>query len=141
MKTFTLVMVGFVFLTLTLRAQDQPVLRNDIDSATPPKALQWDDPKWWESMRGEAGGVPLGNSDYRVKGPLVDTFRVAPRSSGGGVGWNVLKWPVVSLFVPQPFPAPARGGRYLAWGESEKPWYVLAERADYGPTAWLSLSR
>ena len=134
-------MAGLVLLTLTLQAQEQPVVRNDLDSVTPPKSLRWDDPQWWASMRKESPGLLLGKSDYVVRGPLVDTFRVAPRPSGGGSSWNVLKWPIVSLFVPQPFPAPARSGQYFAWGERDKPWSILAERPDTGPVAWLSLGR
>lgn len=141
MKIIALVMTGLVSLVLTLRSQEQAVLRNELDSLIPARALQWDDPKWWESMRREAAVVPLGKTDYVVRGPLVDTFRVAPQSPGAGLGRRILHWPIISLFVPQPFPAPARGGPYFAWGERDQPWSMLAERPDAGPMAWLSLSR
>lgn len=141
MKIKALVMAGFVFVVFSLRAQDPSPRRDEFDSLAPSQALQWDDPKWWEAMRRETTGFALGKTDYGIKGPLVDTFRVTPRSSGGGLGRKFLNWPIVSLFVPQPIPGPVRGGQYFAWGQRDQPWTVLADRPDSGPSAWLSVNR
>ena len=117
----------FIVLALALRADVQPARLDATVSRAP---LDWKDPRWWEIQRSRSGGVSLGQSDYTLRGPLVETFR-RPSWSASGEHWTrkLLNLPVVNLFVPLPMP-PAGGPpvKYLAWGESGAPWSTLTSR-------------
>jgi len=130
-----LVSVALMSLALTLRAQDKPA---QLDAFAPKKTLDWDDPKWWEAMRQKSPGISLGKSDFVANGPLVETFRVAPRSSGErNLGEKILNLPIVNLFVPQPMPVSRGEGKYFAWGERPLPWAAVGARSMLPPQGGL----
>jgi hypothetical protein len=145
MNANAIVTVVFLSLVLALRAQERPA---PLDASSQKKILDWNDPKWWEAMRKtspdqKSTGISLGKSDFVMSGPLIETFRRAPRSSGDqSLIERMRHWPIVSLFVPQPMPWPSGGGKYFAWGERDVPWSVLADRPIPGPQgALMSVSR
>jgi hypothetical protein len=146
MNANALLAVAFVSMALTLRAQEKPA-QAQFDTSTSRKILDWDDPKWWQLMgetRAKSPGVSLGKSDFVVSGPLVDTFRVAPRSwRERSLGEKILDLPIVSLFVPQPMPVSHGTGKYFAWGERDRPWATSAGRslAPEGGLISISLGR
>jgi hypothetical protein len=123
-------------LTLALRAGEKPV---PLDATVSKAPLDWNDPKWWEIQGQRPGGLSLGQSDYVLRGPLVETFRRPPRPAGER-GWarKFFDLPVVNLFVPQPLPkAGGSPGRYLAWGESDSPWSAVSTRSRGGSSGGL----
>lgn len=82
--------------------------------------------------------VSLGKSDFAVSGPLVETFRPAPRSPGErSLGQKFLSLPIVNLFVPQPMPVSRGEGRYFAWGERPMPWASVGARSMLPPQGGL----
>ena len=130
-----LVSVALISLALTLRAEDKPA---QLDAFGPKKVLDWDDPKWWEAMKHKSSAIALGKSDFAVSGPLVETFRVAPRSSAErNLGEKILKLPIVSLFVPQPMPVFRGEGKYFLWGERPLPWAAVGARSMLPPQGGL----
>jgi len=135
--------VAFVSFALTLRADEKPA-QAQLNTSTPRKILDWDDPQWWELMgetRQKSPGVSLGESDVVVRGPLVDTFRVAPPSRGErSLGEKILDLPIVSLFVPQPMPVSRGGGKYFAWGDRDRPWATVAGRSVIPESGLVSVS-
>jgi hypothetical protein len=145
MNANALLAVVFVSFALTLRAQEKP--QAQFDTSTAKKTLDWDDPKWWQLMgetRQKSPGVSLGKSDFVVSGPLVDTFRVRPRSGRErSLGEKILDLPIVSLFVPQPMPVSHGTGKYFVWGERDRPWATVAGRslAPEGGLISVSLGR
>jgi hypothetical protein len=102
--------------------------------------LQWDDPKWWETMRGKTDAIPLGKSDVTVSGPIVETLRWRPRKlSDLSLAEKIASLPIINLVIPQPFhPAPRKSGRYFAWGESDTPWINRVEGDIARPPALIS---
>jgi len=139
MNANTLLTVVFVSFLLNARAEERPSTVDAFGAFGSKKVLDWDDPKWWEGMKSRTSGISLGNSDVILQGPLVDTFRFAPRSpSDRSLGEKILNLPILSLFVPQPMPKPARGGSYLAWGERAAPWSVVSAISSPGPQGLIS---
>lgn len=135
MTAHTLITIVFVSLALALRADEKPT---QLDAFAPKKTLDWDDPKWWEAMRRKSPGISLGKSDFIVSGPLVDTIRAAPRSSGErNLGERILSLPIVNLFVPQPMPVSRGEGKYFAWGERAMPWSAVGARSMLPPQGGL----
>ena len=145
MNASALVTIVFVSFTLSLHAADGPA---QLDTSAPKKILDWNDKRWWEAMKQtdpnrKSPNLSLGKSDFVVKGPLVETFRPGPRPAGDqSLIEKMRRWPIVSLFVPQPMPWPSGGGKYFAWGERDVPWSVLGDRPIPGPQgALVSVSR
>jgi len=139
MNANSLATVVFVLFVLAVRAEERPSQLDALGVFGSKKVLDWDDPKWWEGMRKQSSGISLGKSDIVVKGPLVDTFRRAPRSSRDrSLGEKILNLPILSLFVPQPMPRPGRGGKYFSWGEREAPWSMVSASSTPGPQGLIS---
>jgi hypothetical protein len=145
MRANTFFSIAFVSFALAMRAEEPPAR---LGAFAPTKTLDWDDPKWWNVMRDKSAaeaspGLKLGKSDYVLKGPLANTFRLVPRSSGErSLARKLLDLPIVNLFVPQPMPMLPHGGKYFAWSESDRPWSMIADRPIPGPqSTLLSISR
>ena len=135
MNANTLVIVAFVSFVLTLRAQEPPP---QFDVSVRKNLIERDEPKWTVSLGRKPSGISLGKSDFIVSGPLVDTFRLTPRSAEERtLGQKILGLPIVSMFVPGPMPKPTRQGKYFAWGERDAAWTVQADRPIPGPQSVL----
>ena len=97
---------------------------------------QWNtDPKYWERVLREPkefSDLQIGRSDYMVSGPLVEGLRRRRSSPDLSLGKRLLRLPVVRLLVPLPMASPPGGGRYFLWGESSRPWTMVAEGAVAG---------
>lgn len=167
-----LLMLGLVSSALTLRAAEPltapslpaskdflerpdplpSTVRLDTTASAYPsiKSAEWNG-KWGlligrkaSGPAGVAPGIPLGKSDFKVSGPLVDTFRLAPRYAvpDRTLAQKILDLPIINIFVPEPMPKPTRQGKYFYWGERATPWCVTADRPIPGPQGVLiSVSR
>jgi len=134
--------VVLLSLDLALDAEE-PLMQLDIVS--PRKRFEWVNPKPSDDPLGQKSvGIRLGKSDYIARGPLIDTFRLAPPRDSGerSLARKILNLPIVNIFVPGPMPKPTRTGKYFAWGEHDTPWPVLTDRPIPGPQSTLvSVSR
>lgn len=142
MKTSTLLALALGMFALALRAEEKPA---QFDATTRKKSyLDWDDPAWWQrEWKPDEKKFSIGKSDFGVKGPLFDTFRPRRRTwSDLSLGEKIVNLPIVSLFVPQPFPAAAsrKERSYFNWGEKDLPWSAVADRGSGGPVGWISVS-
>ena len=127
----------FISMTLTLRAQD-PLPPSPPFDASVRKSLIEQDPKWTVSLGQKPSNPTLGKSDFIVSGPLVDTFRLSPRSrEERTLGQKILDLPIINMFVPGPMPKPTRQGKYFMWGERDVAWTVQADRPIPGPQCVL----
>ncbi len=102
--------------------------------------LDWNDPRWWESMSKNRQTVfRFADKNYSVSGPMVDTFRVRPRPQADrNLAQQILDLPIINLFVPQPFPASSKkGGDYFKWGDGEQPWFNTGDRNNSAPAGTL----
>jgi hypothetical protein len=87
--------------------------------------------EWTITLAPSLPPLRLGEGNVKLTGPLADTFRMKARheaQSGRSQSQRILDLPVVNLFVPQPFPKPARTIRYFAWSERDVPWTCLGPR-------------
>jgi hypothetical protein len=96
---------------------------------------------WTVTLEPTLPPLLLGERDVKLSGPLVDTFRLKERwEARPSRSQQILDMPVVNLFVPQPFPKPARAGRYFGWGEHDQPWMMVCDRHhDSERGAWLTV--
>ena len=106
--------------------------RSPFDTSSSPNAQAASNAKQerWEQIlipRRESAGLRLGKSDMVLGGPAIDGIRRHRPSADESLGRRFLGLPIVRLFVPSPSPTPPGGGRYFAWGESDRPWVALAE--------------
>lgn len=117
-----LILVILMVTTLGLSAQS--------DSAEL-KSSNWNtNPAHWERMLDQhkaSTALQIGRSDFTLSGPLVDGVRRSRTTDERSLGKRLLGLPVVRLFVPLPMPSPPGGGRYLLWGESDRPWTSVAQ--------------
>jgi hypothetical protein len=128
-----LLIVAFAGCALMLRAQQPPA---SFDTATAVKSQM--NPRWEAPVEQRIPPLKLGKSDYSVSGPLVDTFRLKPRTQQERtLGRKILDLPIINMFVPEPWPKTTRHGKYFAWGERDQPWAATVERRAAGPTGVL----
>ena len=130
-----LMILALVSATLTLEAQ-QP--SNPLDASTEHKPLDWNDPKWWESLETKSPGIKLGKSDLILEGPLVRAFRPAtsfsPRRS---LRQKIRSLPFVNPVAAKSETVPLRGKDYFGWRDHNTPWSTLADRPIPGPQSVL----
>ena len=89
----------------------------------------------WDQIlipRRESSDLRFGKSDLTLSGPVIEGLRRKPPSEDRSLGRRFLGLPVVRLFVPRSSPSPPDDGKYFAWGESDRPWAAIAERAATG---------
>ena len=133
MRTKTLV-IAFTGCALALRAQEPPA---SLGASTEVKSTTTN-PRWDAPVEQRPAPLKLGKSDYVVSGPLVDTFRLKPRTqTERSLGRKILDLPIINMFVPAPWPKPTREGKYFAWGERDQPWATTVERRPAGPSGVL----
>jgi len=137
------VAAAFVSCALTLRSQESLPPAPQFDVSVRKNFIEQGDQKWAVSLGQKPSGISLGKSDFILSGPLVDTFRLAPRSrEDRTLGQKILDLPIISLFVPGPMPKPTRQGKYFPWSQRDLPWSVQADRPIPGPQSVLvSVSR
>ncbi len=142
MNAKLLLSTSLAALAAIAQAQDSQPKSGVTVSAT--TRTEWNtNPAYWERIlipKTDSPELRIGKSDWVVKGPLLEGIR-RPRSTGERrpsertAGRRLLSLPIVRLLVPQPIAAPPGGGRYLLWGESDRPWLALAEGTPAGTTA------
>ena len=97
---------------------------------------EWNtNPAYWERVlteKHDSPGLRVGKSSWVVQGPIIERMRRQRPSGGRSAGERLLGLPIVRLLVPQPTPPPPGGGKYLRWGESDRPWVVIAQGAAPG---------
>ncbi len=140
MNANTLLLMIFAAGLLTLQAQEA-LGQLDVSSSTKP--LDWHDPKWWEARGQKPSGIRLGQGDFVLEGPLVETLRRPPWSSRRrDLRQKFFSLPFVNPFGPKEISARAGREDYFAWGERSTPWSVLSDRPIPGPQSVLvSVSR
>jgi hypothetical protein len=109
-----------------------------VTSASGPTATWNTNPEHWERvLRTPADSPPLklGKSDWTLSGPITDGLRRRRSAPDRSLGKRILSLPIVRLFVPGPMPTPPGGGRYLLWGDSDRPWITVAQGAPAGDPA------
>ena len=132
MQTKLFIMV-FAAGALMLRAQPSPA---SFGAATDLKPTI--NPRWEVPVEQRVAPLKLGKSDYAISGPLVDTFRLKPPTqTDRSLGRKILDLPIISMFVPAPWPKTTREGKYFAWGERDQPWATTVERRPAGPSGVL----
>ncbi len=131
------VTAAITLLAFGLQAQE-PASRFDASTTLNSGSSAWQVP-----LERRTPPLKLGRSDYTVSGPLVDTFLTRRRASPDrSLGRKILDLPIINMFVPAPMPKPTRQGKYFAWGETDVPWSVRADRPIPGPQGVLvSVSR
>jgi hypothetical protein len=135
MKVYQLIILAGALAAFSLPAQ-QP--SDPLDAAVERKTLDWNDPKWWESMESKASGIKLGKSDFVLDGLAVKPFRRDPQSSiRRGLRQRIRGLPFVNPMASKSATDPVRRENYFAWGERDTPWATLADRPIPGPQSVL----
>jgi hypothetical protein len=121
-------------------AEEQPA---GFDAFAPVKAsTTWkSNPALWRELlnaKPDTSAIMIGKSDVLLGGALAQTLRRPRGWSDLNLGQKVLALPIINLFVPQPMPATASGGKYFAWGESRRSWGALAAGVPAGNTTPLN---
>lgn len=128
---------ALVLLTPAARAQTRSDAVNLNSSSG--AAVNWNtNPAHWERViqqRTNAPALRLGKSDWQANGPLIEGLRRRRSTENRSLGKRLVSLPIVRLFVPGPMPSPPGGGRYLLWGESDRPWITVAQGAPAGDPA------
>jgi hypothetical protein len=148
MNTKALVAAAAVAVALTVQAAEPPA---QADILSPGEMglrkgyIDWNDPKWWESMQRDKDTLRIRQSDYMIHGPVLRTFRRGPKWSELSLGQKIASLPIVNLVVPQPFyvEAPPRGGiragDYFKWQDHDQPWVNVSDRP-LGPPGLIGVS-
>ena len=125
--------IAFTGCALALPAQETPASFGVVTDGKPTV-----NPRWEVPVEQRLAPLKLGKSDCVISGPLVDTFRLKPPTqTDRSLGRKILDLPIISMFVPAPWPKTTREGKYFAWGERDQPWSVTAERRPAGPSGVL----
>ncbi len=142
MITKALVAAAVVVSALAVRAEEQPTraeIRSPESLGLQKNFVDWDDPKWWETMRQKDTSIAIGKSDFTADGPVVRSLRRPRHWSDLSLGEKFTHLPIVSLFVPQPMniaPRPRSGPKlsdYFKWGDLDQPWSNLGDHPLGGP--------
>lgn len=132
-RAWLFILVTLLGSTVWLPAQSDSA---ELESSTP---SNWNtNPAHWERMieqRKTSSALQIGKSDFTITGPLVDGVRRKRTTGERSLGKRLLGLPIVRLFVPLPMPSPPGGGRYLLWGESDRPWVSVAQGVPAGDPA------
>jgi hypothetical protein len=99
-------------------------------------AMKWEtNSALWKNLstgRASSATIRIGRGDFELSGPLVEGFRPRRHSADRNLGQKILDLPVICLLVPQRMASPpGGGGRYFAWGESNRPWASVASGAAF----------
>jgi hypothetical protein len=75
-----------------------------------------------------ANGIRFDDTGLALNSPLLATTPAPASSAGASPARRFFRSPVVRFIVPQRLPVPS-GGKYFAWGRSNRPWTALVENA------------
>ena len=132
MNTRLLVVIFLSSMALSAPAEEawyKPVLSVPADFAT-----KWDtNSSLWKNLstgRTNSSAVRINLGNFELSGPIIEGFRPRRHPTDRNLGQKILDLPVVCLLVPQRMPTPpGGGGRYFAWGKSNRPWTSVAAGA------------
>lgn len=132
-RAWLFIIVTLLGSTVCLPAQSDSA---ELQSSTP---SNWNtNPAHWERMieqRKTTSALRIGKSDFTITGPLVEGLRRQRSTGPRSLGKRLVSLPIVRWFVPGPMPSPPGGGRYLLWGESDRPWASVAQGVPAGDPA------
>lgn len=123
-------------LALAVIAQAEDSSPKSTVSTSASSRTEWNtSPDYWERVlvqKREGQELRLGKSGWAIKGPVIEGARRQRSTGERSTSQRLLGLPIVRLFVPQPTTLPPGGGKYLLWGESDRPWLAVAEAAASG---------
>jgi hypothetical protein len=126
-STATFILLGG--LALALPAFAQPLINGNEPAPAPQfdflsrtsSSTEWrSQPDVWNILSTNLAppSLMIGKQEFKMGGAVVEKFRGRTLKQAPGS--------FLGLFVPQRMPAPASGGRYLAWGDSQMSWSSIA---------------
>ena len=135
MNVYQLIILAWALAAFSLAAQQPP---DPLDAAAERKTLDWNDPKWWESMETKSSGIKLGKTDFVLDGLAVKPFRRDSQPAiRRGLRERIRSLLFVNPLSPKSAASPVRRENYFAWGERNTPWSTLADRPIPGPQSVL----